>query len=86
MGPSQELRRNYSVLSVLGVGFSLLNTWFGISAALVTGINSGGPILIVYGLILIAFISLCVGISLSELVSAYPNAGTYPSPANDHLL
>ncbi|KAL8856105.1 MAG: hypothetical protein Q9178_007300 [Gyalolechia marmorata] len=75
MGYSQDLRRNYTVLSVLGVGFSLTNSWFGISAALVTGINSGGPILIVYGIILIALISTCVGISLSELASAYPNAG-----------
>lgn len=75
MGYTQDLKRNYSVLSVLGVGFSLTNSWFGISAALVTGIKSGGPILIVYGIILIALISTCVGISLSELASAYPNAG-----------
>lgn len=75
MGYTQDMKRNYSVLSVLGVGFSLTNSWFGISAALITGINSGGPILIVYGIILIALISTCVGISLSELASAYPNAG-----------
>lgn len=75
MGYTQDMKRNYSVISVLGVGFSLTNSWFGISAALVTGINSGGPVLIVYGIILIALISTCVGISLSELASAYPNAG-----------
>lgn len=75
MGYKQDMRRNYSVISVLGVGFSLTNSWFGISAALITGINSGGPVLIVYGIILIALISTCVGISLSELASAYPNAG-----------
>ena len=75
MGYTQDMQRNYSVLSVLGVGFSLTNSWFGISAALITGINSGGPILIVYGIILIALVSTCVGISLSELASAYPNAG-----------
>lgn len=75
MGYTQDMKRNYSVLSVLGVGFSLTNSWFGISAALITGINSGGPILIVYGIILITLISTCVGISLSELASAYPNAG-----------
>lgn len=75
MGYTQDMKRNYSVLSVLGVGFSLTNSWFGISAALITGINSGGPILIVYGIILIALVSTCVGISLSELASAYPNAG-----------
>lgn len=75
MGYKQDMRRNYSVISVLGVGFSLTNSWFGISAALITGINSGGPVLIVYGIILIALISTCVGISLSELISAFPNAG-----------
>ncbi|KAL8716515.1 MAG: hypothetical protein Q9225_006163 [Loekoesia sp. 1 TL-2023] len=75
MGYKQDLRRNYTVLSVLGVGFSLTNSWWGISAALVTGIRSGGPVLIVYGIILLALISTCVGITLSELASAYPNAG-----------
>jgi choline transport protein len=75
MGYHQDMRRKFSVWSVLGVGFSLTNSWFGISAALVTGINSGGPVCIVYGIILIALISTCVGISLSELASALPNAG-----------
>ncbi|GME64861.1 Amino acid/polyamine transporter I [Neofusicoccum parvum] len=75
MGYTQDMQRNFSVWSVLGVGFSLTNSWFGISAALVTGINSGGPMLIVYGIMIIALISTCVGISLSELASALPNAG-----------
>ena len=75
MGYVQDMKRNFSVFSLLGVGFSLTNSWFGISTALVTGINSGGPVLIVYGIILIAIISTCVGISLSELASAMPNAG-----------
>ncbi|MCJ1314942.1 hypothetical protein MMC15_000256 [Xylographa vitiligo] len=75
MGYQQDLKRNFSVWSVLGIGFSLTNSWWGISAALVTGINSGGPVLIIYGLILMCLISICVGISLSELASAFPNAG-----------
>ncbi|MCJ1229273.1 hypothetical protein MMC12_005938 [Toensbergia leucococca] len=75
MGYTQDMKRNFSVLSVLGVGFSLTNSWFAISAALITGINSGGPVLIIYGILLIALISTCVGISLSELASAMPNAG-----------
>ncbi|OCK78016.1 amino acid transporter [Lepidopterella palustris CBS 459.81] len=75
MGYTQDMKRNFSVWSVLGVGFSLTNSWFGISAAMITGINSGGPLLIIYGIILIAIISTAVGISLSELASALPNAG-----------
>jgi choline transport protein len=75
MGYTQDMKRNFSVWSVLAVGFSLTNSWFGISAAMITGINSGGCVLIIYGIILIALISTCVGISLSELSSAFPNSG-----------
>ncbi|KAH3674313.1 hypothetical protein WICMUC_003385 [Wickerhamomyces mucosus] len=71
-----DLRQNFTIWSLLGVGFGLTNSWFGISASLVTGISSGGPMLIVYGIIIIASIAACIGISLSELVSAFPeNSG-----------
>lgn len=75
MGYSQDMQRKFSVLSVLAVGFSLTNSWFGISASLITGIKSGGAVLTIYGIPWIAFISTCVGITLSELASAMPNAG-----------
>ena len=75
MGYVQEMKRGFSVVSILAVGFSLTNSWFGVSAAMVTGINSGGPVLLIYGIIMIAFISIGVGVSLSELASAMPNAG-----------
>lgn len=74
-GYKPELRRNFSTLALLGVGFGLTNSWFGISASLITGISSGGPMMIIYGIIIIACISTCIAISLSELVSAMPNAG-----------
>ena len=70
-----ELKRTFSLWSILGIGFGLTNSWFGISASLVTGISSGGPMLIVYGIIIIAFMSYCIGATLSELSSAIPSAG-----------
>lgn len=75
MGYKPELRRNFSAWSLLGIGFGLTNSWFGISASLVTGISSGGPLMIVYGILIIATVSFFIGITLSELVSAYPNSG-----------
>ncbi|KAE8350533.1 amino acid transporter [Aspergillus coremiiformis] len=75
MGYTQDMKRNFSVVSLLGVAFSLANSWFGISASLITGINSGGTVLTIYGIPWIALISTCVGITLSELASAMPNAG-----------
>lgn len=74
MGYAQDMRRKFSVWSVLGVGFSLTNSWWGVSAAMITGINSGGPVLLVYGDILLFLVSIGVATSLSELVSAFPNA------------
>lgn len=75
-GYKPELRRRFNIFSLLGVGFGLTNSWFGISASLITGISSGGPMLIVYGIIIVAFMSSCIGISLSELISAFPeNSG-----------
>ncbi|PIG82794.1 choline transport protein [Aspergillus arachidicola] len=75
MGYTQDMQRNFSVMSLLGVAFSLANSWFGISASLITGINSGGTVLTIYGIPWIAFVSTCVGVTLSELASAMPNAG-----------
>ncbi|KAK7215651.1 hypothetical protein V2G26_003654 [Clonostachys chloroleuca] len=74
MGCVQDLKRNFSVWSVLDVGFSLTNSWWGVSAALITGINSGGSCLLVYGTFLLALVSIGVAVSFSELVSAMPNA------------
>jgi choline transport protein len=74
MGYTQTLQRHFSVWSVLGLGFSLTNSWWAVSAAMVTGINSGGPVLFVYGTIGLFIAGMAVACSLSELVSAYPNA------------
>ncbi|OLL25434.1 Choline transport protein [Neolecta irregularis DAH-3] len=75
MGYTPELLRNFSVWSLLAVGFSITNSWYGITTAMITGIVSGGPVVIIYGILLIGCVSLCVGISLSELSSAFPNSG-----------
>ncbi len=74
MGYTQELKRNFSVVSVLGLGFSLTNSWWAITAGMATGINSGGPVLFIYGTIGLFITGMGIAISLSELVSAYPNA------------
>ncbi|KAA8904970.1 amino acid/polyamine transporter I [Sphaerosporella brunnea] len=75
MGYTQDLERNFSKWSLLGICFALTNSWFGISASLVTGISSGGPIVTVYGIIIVTLINGCVAVSLAELISAFPNSG-----------
>lgn len=75
MGYTQDMGRNFGVISLIGVAFCMSNSWWGISASLITGISSGGTVLIVYGLLWITAISACIGASLSELASAMPNSG-----------
>jgi len=70
-----QLDRNFSVLSLMGIALCMSNSWFGISASMITGISSGGTVLIIYGSIWITLVSMAVGASLSELASAMPNAG-----------
>lgn len=75
-GYKHDLRKNFGFFSLLGVGFGLTNSWFGISASLIAGISAGGPMFIVYGIIIVSFISLCIGIVLGEFTSAFPeNSG-----------
>ncbi|KAG8713548.1 hypothetical protein FRC08_013118 [Ceratobasidium sp. 394] len=75
MGYKPELKRNLSIWSLLGLGFSVSNSWWGASASLAAGILSGGPVLMIYGIILVALVSTCIGASLAELASAMPNSG-----------
>ncbi|KAL7268542.1 hypothetical protein RUND412_008831 [Rhizina undulata] len=75
MGYKAELNRKFSLLSCLAVGFSISNSWFGVTGALSTGIANGGAAVYVYGAILVALVHVAIGASLGELASAYPNAG-----------
>ena len=73
-GYAPELRRNFSLISLLGIGFGITNSWFGISGSLVAGISSGGPMMIIYGIIIVASAATCIAITLSEMASAFPTA------------
>ncbi|CUM54837.1 uncharacterized protein AC631_01821 [Debaryomyces fabryi] len=70
-----ELSTNFTWWSLFGISFGLTNSWLGISSSLATGISSGGPTLIVYGLLIGFIFNLAVAITLSELVSVFPNSG-----------
>lgn len=68
------LLKNFRWWSLLGIAFSLTNSWLGVSSSLVVGLYSGGPVLIVYGLIIAVFFTFMCGYTLSEFASALPNS------------
>lgn len=78
----QEKKRISGIWSFLGILFSLIDSRFSVSAAMVADISSDISILIVYGAVILALVSTCVEISLSELASALPSSGGQHFRAN----
>lgn len=74
MGHVQSLSRKFSPWSMLALSFSILSTWGTFAVDLSSGLVNGGPITILYGLLLVAFCNLCVALSFGELCSCMPTA------------
>ncbi|OAA48802.1 amino acid/polyamine transporter I [Cordyceps fumosorosea ARSEF 2679] len=49
LGHKAELNRNFSMLSMLGLAFAVLNSWTALSASLSVSLSSGGSTSIVWG-------------------------------------
>ncbi|KAF2216292.1 hypothetical protein CERZMDRAFT_64731 [Cercospora zeae-maydis SCOH1-5] len=75
LGVKQELKRNFSPLSMLGLAFAILNSWTALSTSMSLALPSGGPTSVIWGLVTAGFFNLCLAASLAEFLSAYPTAG-----------
>jgi choline transport protein len=51
LGHKQELERNFSTLSMLGLAFAILNSWTALASSVSLALPSGGPSAIIWGLI-----------------------------------
>lgn len=71
LGHKQELQRNFSTLSMLGLTFAILNSWTALSASLSLALPSGGPTSVIWGLVTAGVCNLCLAASLAEFLSAY---------------
>ncbi|KAI2627665.1 amino acid transporter [Hypoxylon sp. NC1633] len=75
LGHKQELKRNFSMISMLGLAFAILNTWTALAASITVALPSGGPSSVIWGLVVAGVCNLCLAASLAEFLSAYPTAG-----------
>ncbi|KAG9242522.1 amino acid/polyamine transporter I [Calycina marina] len=75
MGYEQELKRSFGLLGMIGFSFSIVTCWSALGGVLVTGVNAGGPPVMIFGWIGISCVSLCVAYSMAEMCSEYPVAG-----------
>lgn len=75
LGHTQELKRTFSPLAMLGLAFAILNSWTALATSLSLALPSGGPTSVLWGLITAGICNLCLAASLAEFLSAYPSAG-----------
>ncbi|PYI35849.1 amino acid transporter [Aspergillus indologenus CBS 114.80] len=75
MGYKSELPRNLSMLSILGLSFAIMAAPFGLSTTLYITLADGQSVTIIWGWVLVTFISIAIAASLAEICAVYPTAG-----------
>ncbi|KAF5648425.1 choline transporter [Fusarium tjaetaba] len=73
-GHDQSLSRKFSMWSMFALAFSVLGTWSTFAQGIDSGLTSGGPIAILWGLVLVFVCNICVAVSLGEMCSSMPTA------------
>jgi hypothetical protein len=58
--------------SLLGLSFTLLNTWSALASCLQLSLSAGGPSVAIWGLLVSGFFSLCLSSGMAEFASVYP--------------
>lgn len=73
-----RLQKNFSLLSLAGIGISVGNVWPALGGSILVAIYNGGPPGVIYEFIVVSVFYFFIGASIAELASAMPSsAGVY---------
>ena len=75
LGYAQELARTMSGFSNFAVSFTIISILSGCLTLYGYGLNTGGPVLIVWGWPFVGLMTLTVALAMAEVCSSYPTAG-----------
>ncbi|KAK1917992.1 hypothetical protein P3342_000710 [Pyrenophora teres f. teres] len=75
LGYTQELKRSFGLLGMVGFSFSIVTSWTALSGVLIIGVESGGPPVMIWGWLCACLVTLAIAYSMAEMCSAYPVAG-----------
>jgi amino acid permease (GABA permease) len=75
LGYAQELRRHMSGFTNFAVSFTIISILSGCLTLYGYGMNTGGPVLLVWGWPFVGLMTLFVGLSMAEVCSSFPTAG-----------
>jgi amino acid permease (GABA permease) len=75
LGYAQELRRRMSGFSNFAVSFTIISILSGCLTLFGYGMNTGGPVTMVWGWVFVGIMTTIVGLGMAEIASSYPTAG-----------
>jgi amino acid permease (GABA permease) len=75
LGYAQELARTMSGFSNFAVSFTIISILSGCLTLYGFGLNTGGPVMIVWGWPVVGLMTLLVALAMAEVCSSYPTAG-----------
>ncbi|KAE9403316.1 putative amino acid permease [Gymnopus androsaceus JB14] len=75
LGKKSQLKRIFGFLAMLGFSSTILSSWESICSVLSAGFFNGGPVSLIYGMLLAISGSLALAASLAEMASICPIAG-----------
>ncbi|GAA6019636.1 hypothetical protein JCM10207_006950 [Rhodosporidiobolus poonsookiae] len=82
LGYKPEFAREFSNLSTLSFALSIMGVCSSVASTLNTPLLSGGPASVVWCWFIGCIMCMCLGVSIAEIVSAYPtNGGLYSASA-----
>jgi amino acid transporter len=76
LGYTQELYRGFSPFMSFAFCFTTVNVLTSISIGFNYALNTGGSSVIVWSWLLGSFFTILIGLSLAEICSVYPSAGS----------
>jgi len=76
MGYRQELYRGFSAFMSFSFCFTAVSVISGCSILFPYGLQTGGPVVMIWGWIIGSVFSIIIGLAMGEICSSYPSAGS----------
>uniref|UniRef100_A0A060TF80 ARAD1D20900p n=1 Tax=Blastobotrys adeninivorans TaxID=409370 RepID=A0A060TF80_BLAAD len=75
VGYAQELKRSFSLWSMIGFSFSILGCYSALAGSLSAVMTNGGPVALFWGWLAVGFFSMFAVVSMAEICSSFPVCG-----------
>lgn len=75
IGLEPGTRTELSFLSIIATGWNICNSWVAVAATMSISMASGGPMTLIYGIMIMFVLGGSAALTMAEVASVYPTAG-----------